>query len=193
MDGFHVAARLRAEHPDTFKLLRLGGGGAVFRTPAISNTQLSEQSVEFWDAGVADSDHQGESRQTHFHKRHYLVQCILREHWSGVLLTRYSRPTLELDRRGRLVQVNFNNQVRSCQLPCQGEAGVSDVYYSYYSGCMFRCGLHQAAVQGPQALQHGEQLQIMSDELYLLRYIYIIYSVISTLSISRSATAPPVC
>ena len=40
---------------------------------------------------------------------------------------------------------------------------------------MFRCGLHQAAVQGPQALQHGEQLQIMSDELYLLRYIYIIY------------------
>ena len=57
-------------------------GGAVFRTPAISNTQLSEQSVEFWDAGVADSDHQGESRQTHFHKRHYLVQCILREHWS---------------------------------------------------------------------------------------------------------------
>ena len=83
MDGFHVAARLRAEHPDTFKLLRCGGGGAVFRTPAISNTQLSEQSVEFWDAGVADSDHQGESRQTNFHKRHYLVQCILREHWSA--------------------------------------------------------------------------------------------------------------
>ena len=40
---------------------------------------------------------------------------------TGVLLSRYSRPTLELDRRGRLVQVNFNNQVRSCQLPCQGE------------------------------------------------------------------------
>ena len=40
---------------------------------------------------------------------------------TGVLLTRYSRPTLELDRGGRLVQVNFNNQVRSCQLPCQGE------------------------------------------------------------------------
>ena len=39
---------------------------------------------------------------------------------TGVLLTRFSRPTLELDRRGRLVQVNFNNQVRSCQLPCQG-------------------------------------------------------------------------
>ena len=53
------------------------------------------------------------------------------------------------------------------------------MYYIYYSMCMFRCGLHQAAVQGPQALQHGEQLQPRLYELYLLRYIYIIYLQIS--------------
>ena len=56
-----------------------------------------------------------------------------------MLLTRYSRPTLELDRRGRLVQVNFNNQVRSCQLPCQGEAGLCRGPSCVYSGCMFTC------------------------------------------------------
>ena len=97
-----------------------------------------------------------------------------------MLLTRYSRPTLELDRRGRLVQVNFNNQVRSCQLPCQGEAGVSDVYYSYYS---MLCSDVASTKQLYRALKLFNT--VSSYRLCLMNYIY---SVISTLSISVIST-----
>ena len=54
----------------------------------------SKQCVEFWDNGETDED---TTVRDKFHKR-------------------YSRPTIQLNDHGDVVQVSFNNQVRSCQL-----------------------------------------------------------------------------
>ena len=57
--------------------------------------KFSTALVHFWDAGATDED-TGSERKI-FHKR-----C--------------SRPTIELDGRRNIKQINFNNQVRSSQV-----------------------------------------------------------------------------
>jgi len=55
---------------------------------------LRTQNVEYWDAGT--SDEKDADIQDQFHKR-------------------FSRPVIELNQEGEMVQVSYNNQVRSCQ------------------------------------------------------------------------------
>merc|ERR1719367_2286843 len=50
--------------------------------------------IDFWDSGTTDED---STIRQKFHKR-------------------FSRPTILLENGGKMVQVSFNNQVRSCQL-----------------------------------------------------------------------------
>ena len=54
----------------------------------------STQCIDFWDSGTTDED---TTIRQKFHKR-------------------FSRPTILLENGGKMVQVSFNNQVRSCQL-----------------------------------------------------------------------------
>ena len=57
---------------------------------------FSTELVEFWDAGSSDERISKDIQET-FHKRH-------------------SRPVIEVDRNGSIVQISYNNQVRSSQL-----------------------------------------------------------------------------